>query len=419
MGCRSSPPPAALSLTGHTSRPLSLDPFRGAGLPHPPRPRTGSPEYVMSRIIRDKEAGVPPVDCPANTAVGGEVVASPTAPARTPPQRGSFEGGGTPSPLIGHSASQHTPRTVENLAGTSTAGPSEGPPPRPCSTEKNTDRWGETETEWLCRFRNDMKALGCTRLKACFWKDVVERMRAKGYNRNPDQCKNKFNQILDYYRRLKAHESWSGLLSYWDMNQTRRKKYNVSFVLRRAWYDIIHPVEKDKDSINLTNLMDSGVDEEHLEDSERCNEVDGETEGGSEGPAGGSDSSPGGPDSSPSGQHSTGFDPMLGKRKRTAINARESSLQAVIGAMRDHTAALACSDRECVKMRCEVTRDIARHQAEVHRELMQQDIASRERIATITGDRLEKGYLVLADAIHSLRPRRNSPSSGPDSSDSQ
>ncbi|GBG74777.1 hypothetical protein CBR_g19289 [Chara braunii] len=389
-GCRSSHTPAALSPNRQASFRLSPESIRGDASPQPHVPHTGSPEYVINRIIRENEAGgLSNQDCD---------------PRRL----------------------QNTPCSVENVAGTSTTRPSEAPPTRPPPAEKNTDRWGETETEWLCRFRNEVKTLmgeeteplGRARLKTGFWKDVEQRMKGKGFNRNAEQCKNKFNTLLDYYRRLKAHKSWSGLPSYWDMNQTRRKKYNVDFVLRRAVYDIIHPVEKDKDSINLSNLMDSGADEERLEDSERCNNVDAETEGGSEDPAVGSGSSPGLGGSS-GGQRSTGFGPVLGKRRRSYVNARESSMHAVTGAMRDHTAALTRSDRECVKMRCEATRDIARHQAEVNRELMQQEIASRERIATITGERVEKGYLILADAIRSLRRRSNSPSSGPDSSDSR
>ncbi|GBG82152.1 hypothetical protein CBR_g34433 [Chara braunii] len=391
MGCRSSHLPAALSAIPHASFPLSPDPFRRDGSPQPHRPRTGSLEYVINRIIRANEAGVPPVDCPTNTTLGGEAVVDPTAPWRTPPPRVPFEGLNSPSPVTAQSTSQHTPCNVENLAGTN---------------EVKSLMGEETEP------------LGRARLKAGFWKDVEQRMKGKGFNRNAHQCKNKFNTLLDYYRRLKVHEGWSGLPSYWDMNQTRRKKYNIDFVLRRAWYDIIHPVGKDKDSIYLTNLMDSGADEERLEDSERCNDIDGETEGGSEDPAVGSASSLG-LGSSQGGRRSTGFDPMLSKRRRTAINARELSMQTVTSATCDHTAALTCSDRECMKICCEATRDIARHQAEAHRELMQQDIPSRERIATITGDGVEKGYLVLADAIRSLRPRRNSPSSRPDSSDSR
>ncbi|GBG84160.1 hypothetical protein CBR_g38134 [Chara braunii] len=405
VGCRSSTPPEALSAIRHASFPLSPEPIPRDGSPQPPRARTGSPEYVINRIIRDNEAGVPSVEWPTRTAVEGDAVADPTAAGRSPPPRVPFEGLNTPSPVAAPSTSQHTPCSVENSAGTSTAQPSKGPPTRPPNEVKSL--LGE-ETE----------PLGHARLKTGFWKDVEQRMKGKGFNRNADQCKNKFNTLLDYYRRLKAHEGWSGLPSYWDMNASRQKKYNIDFVLRRAAYDIIHPVEKDKDSINLTNLMESGADEEHLEDSERCNDVDGETEGGSEDPATGSGSSPG-LGNSRRGPHSTGFDPVLGKRRRTATNARESSMQAITGAMRDHTTALTRSDRECVKMRCEATRDIARHQAELHREFMQQDIASRERIATITGDRVEKGYLLLADAIRSVRPRRNSPSSGSDSSDSR
>ncbi|GBG92030.1 hypothetical protein CBR_g54150 [Chara braunii] len=358
--------PTAMSLAGHGSLRVLTEPLCDGALRQQLSPHAASSEYVLNRIIRGIEAGVHP----------------------TEHMNGGCRGRGS----------------------------SEGHPPRPCPGEKSTDRWGETETEWLCWYRNEVKALmgkeayGRARLKAGFWKYVEERMRAKAYNRADDQCKNKFNQILDYYRRLKAHESWSGLPSYCDMNQTRRKKYNVDFVLRRRWYNIIHPVENDKDSINLSNLMDSGADKEHLEDGEGVNDIDGEMDGGGEDPAAGSGGSVG-------GSRSTGFEPTLGRRKRTASNAHESGVQAMTVAMRAHTTTLTRSDLAIAKMRCEATRDIAKQQVEVHHELVQQDIASRERIANIMGDKVEKGYFVLADAIRTLRPRTDSPYGDPDSNE--
>ncbi|GBG72928.1 hypothetical protein CBR_g12650 [Chara braunii] len=176
------------------------------------------------------------------------------------------------------------------------------------------------------------------------------------------------------------------------MNQTKRKKYNVGFVLRRSWYDIIYPAEKDKDFMNLSNLMDSGADEERVEDGEGQGLYEPVQFDGGEDPAAGSGGLAG-------GSRSTGFEPMLGKRKIAASNARESGVQAVTAAMRAHTTALTRSDLTIAKMPYEVTRDIAMQQAEVHRELVQQDIASRERIANIMGDKVEKGYFVLADLL--------------------
>ncbi|GBG75743.1 hypothetical protein CBR_g20990 [Chara braunii] len=448
MPSQQSGAPTAMSPVGHGSPRVSTEPLCDGGLRQQLSPHATSSEYVLNRIIRDIEAGADPTKHVNGGRDGGQVVASQTTPLHTPPPCGSSGGAaagtphpvtrdsrshhtpprcrssggvaaGTPYPLIGDGCS-HTPPTALQGLGTSTGGPSAGHRPRPCPGEKNTDRWGEAGTEWLCRCRNEVKALmgeeteayRCARLKAGFWKYVEERMRTKGYNRADNQCKNKFNQILDYYRRLKAHERWYGLPSYWDMNQTRRKKYNVNFVLRRSWYDIIHPMEKDKDSINLANLMDSGADEERLEDGEGANNGDGKMDGEGEDPAAGSGGSAG-------GSRPTGFEPMLGKRKRTANNARESGVQAVTVAMRAHTTALTRSDLKIAKMRCEATRDIAKQQTEVHRELLQQDIVSRERIANIMGDKVEKGYFVLVDVIRSLRPRTDSPSRDPDSNESR
>ncbi|GBG62286.1 hypothetical protein CBR_g29894 [Chara braunii] len=99
---------------------------------------------------------------------------------------------------------------------------------------KNLDRWGEEETTVLCQTRNETKALlgeetegmGRARAKAGFWKNVEDRMWERGYNRDHYQCKGKFSQVMDFYRPLTIHEGWSGLPSYWDMNQTKRKRYN-------------------------------------------------------------------------------------------------------------------------------------------------------------------------------------------------
>ncbi|GBG79430.1 hypothetical protein CBR_g29577 [Chara braunii] len=394
MPSQQSGAPSAMLPVGHGSPRASSEPLCDGALGQQVSQYATSSEYVLNCIINDIEAGVNPTEHVDAGRDGGQVVASQTTPSDTPPRCGSSGGAaagtpppmstesgshhtpprcpssggvaaGSPSPLTGDGCS-HTPPTTLQGPGTSAGGPSAGHPPRPCQVEKNTDRWGETKTEWLCWCRNEAKALmgeeteafGRARLKAGFWKYEEERMRAKGYNRADDQCKNKFNQILDYYRRLKAHERWSGLPSYWDMNQTRRKKYNVDFVLRRSWYDVIHPVEKDKDSINLSNLMDSGADEERLEDGEGVNDGDGEMDGDGGDPTVGSGSSAG-------GSRSTGFDPTLGKRKRTASNARESGVEAVTAAMRAHTTALTRSDLTIAKMRCEATRDIAKQQAEL------------------------------------------------------
>ncbi|GBG81396.1 hypothetical protein CBR_g32070 [Chara braunii] len=182
------------------------------------------------------------------------------------------------------------------------------------------------------------------------------------------------------------------------MNATRRKEYHVDFVLWRSWYDIIDPVEKDLDTNNLSQLRDPGAEQER-EEGEGMADGEGDADGvsdeaverGGRGLSGGS--------------RSTAFDPMLGKHKQTNTNARESSVRAVTGAMRDHTQALTRSDRDCtMRMRCEATRDIARQQADVQRELIEHNIAAHERIAGSYGERVGKGCLTLVDAI-GLSPR--------------
>ncbi|GBG76038.1 hypothetical protein CBR_g21278 [Chara braunii] len=158
------------------------------------------------------------------------------------------------------------------------------------------------------------------------------------------------------------------------------------------------------DSINLTYLRDGGDNPRRHMDTDDMADADGETEGVSDDPGGGSRAASG-------GSRSTTFEPTLGKRKRGISNAREASVQAVTSAMRDHTTALTQSDRECAKMRCDTTHDVAKQQAELATQLMQQDVAGRERVATIVGDRVESGYNRLADAILMMGSRRRSRSS--------
>ncbi|GBG80384.1 hypothetical protein CBR_g30752 [Chara braunii] len=280
---------------------------------------------------------------------------------------------------------------------------------RPADAAKNSESCGEDETTVLCRARNEAKevlgdytdAMGRASAKAGFWKMVADRMWEKGFNRDEDQCKGKFHQVMDFYRRLKIHEKWSGLPSYWDMNQTKRKRYNVDFVLRRSWYDVIDPVEKDTYSISLSQLRDPRAQQEAREEAQEKGNYHTTTEGLSEEAGGGSSGGAAG------GNRGSIFYSTLGKRKRVASNARETSMKAVTGAMRDHTIAVTRSDRECAKMRCDVARELAIQQLEAQRQTVDKDIAARERVASIMGGKVENGYMVLADAIRSLRSPRN------------
>ncbi|GBG80377.1 hypothetical protein CBR_g30745 [Chara braunii] len=231
--------PVAMSPIGQDSRGDSQEATPDGGMTQqgseePP----WSSQYVLNRIIRQNKRGIPPAD-DVNYVADGDAAGAPhPAPQRTPPRPtpSAAAATATPSPMSTGSGSRQLPSAVEPGAGTFT-----GVPPRSVLPPPNNDRWAETETEWLCRFQNEVKDMmgddtepyGRARLKVGFWKIVEQRMREKGYNRKDDQCKNKFNlnQILDHYRKLKAHKGWSGLPSYWDMNQTMRRRYNVDFVL--------------------------------------------------------------------------------------------------------------------------------------------------------------------------------------------
>ncbi|GBG70515.1 hypothetical protein CBR_g6643 [Chara braunii] len=403
------PPPRSSSAQG--VRDSVTPPSGGGGHSRSSAQQSPGCDYIINRLVRDVEGGVFSTGGSAGFIYGGlgnpDVAIRADVSPQAPPSRDGNahavnDGAGAGGP-------SYVPATDVGGYGSSAGGRPQRGHVRPPDAPKNSDRWGEEETTVLCQTRNETKALlgeetegmGRARAKAGFWKNVEHRMWESGYYRDHDQCKGKFSQVMDFYRRLKIHEGWSGLPSYWDMNQTKRKRYNVDFVLRRSWYDTINAVEKDVDSINLCNLWDSSVEQERWEEANKGAHGGGDTEGVSEDMGGGSEG--GTPTSRP-----TPFEPTLGKRKRTASNARETSMKAVTGAMRDHTAAVTRSDRECAKLRCDTTRDIAVKQMEVHRETVDKDIAARERVATIGFDKMEKGYVYLADAIRSLREPRKS-----------
>ncbi|GBG67782.1 hypothetical protein CBR_g907 [Chara braunii] len=348
--------------------------------------------YMLNHLIRDNERSASPVQPVHNNDVGANGLGAQETPQQqTPPSCGRSSGARTDTPSPVPSGLQSGAGTTASQSG---GGASTPPAPGSSSPPPNTKRWGDTETDWLCRFRNEVRTLmgedtevyGRARLKAGFWKIVEQRMREKGYNRRDEQCKNKFNPIMEYYRRLKAHE--------------------------KSWYDIIDPGEKDKDSIDLSNLMDSGADEERFEDEDDA------ADHGS-GAGGASGDPPAGVGGSTSGSQGAGIEPTLGKRKRGYVSARESSVQSVTIAMRAHTVALTRSDKECTVMRIEAMRAIATQQVEARRELVLQEIASRERIADRMGERVERGYSALVDVIRSLRSRRGSSRESPSSSDSR
>ncbi|GBG76367.1 hypothetical protein CBR_g22114 [Chara braunii] len=371
--------------------------------------RTPGSDYIINRLLREVEAAAGTVEVPAGTGQPGNINVSPVSDTHAAPQDIPAHGCGrqSVSPVPDRCGSRSRPSNAESAGRTSVDNRGKGHAPRPPAPDRNSERWGEDETTMLCTVRNEVKGvmgeesevLGRARVKAGFWKLVESRMREKGYNRDHEQCKSKFSQIFDFYRKLKAHERWSGNPSYWDMNSTTRKRYNVDFVIRRSWYDSISSSEGDTDSIRLSNLRDSGPEQERMEDG------DGDTAGGSEDAGGGA--------------RSGAFSPTLGKRKRAVSNAPENSMRAVCGAMRDHSSAITSSDRQCAKLRCDTTLDVARQQADLQRELLREDIASRERVAAIVGDRMNAGYAivgdrmnagyaVLAEAIRSLRSRNRS-----------
>ncbi|GBG82423.1 hypothetical protein CBR_g34799 [Chara braunii] len=258
------------------------------------------------------------VDGGAGTGTPGNINVSPVSDTHTAAQDAPSHGSGrrSVSPVPDRCASRSTTSNAQSAGRNAVDSRGKGQAARPPTPQRNTDRWAEDETTWLCKFRNEVKGLmgedsesmGRARVKAGFWKIVESRMREKGFNRDQEQCKSKFSEIFDFYRKLKAHERRSGNPSYWDMNSTMRKRYNIDFVIRRSWYDSISSSEGDTDSIRLSNLRDSGSEQERMEDG------DGETGGGSE-DAGGGDAGPSG------GTRSGAFSPTLGKRKRAVSNA--------------------------------------------------------------------------------------------------
>ncbi|GBG62182.1 hypothetical protein CBR_g29382 [Chara braunii] len=238
------------------------------------------------------------------------------------------------------------------------------------------------------------------------------------------------------------------LKKYWTMDQATRKENGLDFLMRREWYDILHVHEGDKDTINPDSLTDPGAEDHNRANSEDS-DVDegddpaaddeagdagsggGDGEGGTGG-EGGTDGSGGARGSYGGGSVGGGGSPVpeesgaatsaaggsrtsatvtetLGKRRRVQQNACEMAMRVVTGAMRDHTPAQTRSNITHHQiLREQLT--IQERAATMACEVMRKDIAARSGNAENLGERLEKGYLVLADAIRSLsRSRARSP----------
>ncbi|GBG88605.1 hypothetical protein CBR_g48135 [Chara braunii] len=311
-------------------------------------------EYIINRLIRDVEGGTFPGSNFGVDAGDRQQRPPPTPPAGASPCEGDNLGraSGSPNPIADKSGTQRIPSPAAKRGGAQTqarGGSSRG---SPSPAEKNLERWGEEETAVLCRIRNEVKQLMGDETEA------FGRARIKaGFWKMVAQCMNEKGLI-------RTHDQCKNKFNQVDFY----RRLNFKGAARGDGHDATYGGDEDP--------------------------------GGIDGRASQSD-----------GTRSTPFDTTVGKRKRAATNARDSSLGAITGAMRDHTVALTRSDRECMKMRCDATPDVARQQ-EVQRETMQQDIASRERVVNIMGDRVEKVYMAIADAICSLRGPDRRPRDG-------
>ncbi|GBG80119.1 hypothetical protein CBR_g30486 [Chara braunii] len=359
--------------------------------------------------------------------------------------------GGSKSISVGKAVAEAAaPAVAEAVAPAAASGSVDGG-----KKKKVSNRWGEMETTMLLRRVYEVKtnmgenseAMGIAPLKQRLWRDVSERMKEARYNREDEDCKNRFHSVCNNYRLVKDHNRWSGNQKYWSMDQATRKANSLDFMMRRDWYDIINVHEVDKDTINPNSLTDPGAGEHNMDnvhdtdvevgddDAEEEEAVeDGSAIGGGShtgGSGGGAepplyDCAGGGAGTSVPGQagastsasggstSSATVTETLGRRKRCQQNARELAMRAVTEAMRDHTSAQTRSDITHHQiLREQLT--IQDRAAKLTCEVMREDIASRSSNSEKLGERLEKGYAILADAICSLgRKRARSPNAEED-----
>ncbi|GBG77417.1 hypothetical protein CBR_g23866 [Chara braunii] len=168
------------------------------------------------------------------------------------------------------------------------------------------------------------------------WEGISTAVCAAGFIRNGYDCENRWKNLWKWYRKVLVHDGMSGVQSYWTMSPEARANAELTFRLRRSWFDLI-------DSFNIRNPV---VHPEGVVDP--GNEKDGRGPG--QGSRGSTPVSGGRAESGVANACAEGAEVgTSAKRRRTLANARERAVKDISAVMREQTDALREHSRRSVE----------------------------------------------------------------------
>ncbi|KAI3437295.1 Myb-like domain-containing protein, partial [Psidium guajava] len=74
------------------------------------------------------------------------------------------------------------------------------------------------------------------------WEIISENCTVLDVDRTANQCRRKWASLLADYRRIKQHESLSGINSYWSLGHDRRKGFGLPETFDRELFEVINNV---------------------------------------------------------------------------------------------------------------------------------------------------------------------------------
>ncbi|GBG69120.1 hypothetical protein CBR_g3818 [Chara braunii] len=171
------------------------------------------------------------------------------------------------------------------------------------------------------------KADGMMKTKEWKWLDIEKRMEAQGVMRTSSKCRKRWENMFMWYKHiLDNHEDLSGMATFWKLTAKQRREKGFKFFLDRELWDAIHAGQDGNQTINPTNLADTGKRPVDNADSE-----------GEEGEDMSTDCA------------STSQGSRHGKKK----TAREQAFAVVGEVMKEHSAVVAESVDRASKRQCE------------------------------------------------------------------
>ncbi|XP_048133865.1 trihelix transcription factor ASR3 isoform X2 [Rhodamnia argentea] len=91
------------------------------------------------------------------------------------------------------------------------------------------------------------------------WEIISENCTALDVDRTANQCRRKWESLLADYRRIKQHESRSGINSYWSLGHDRRNGFGLPETFDRELFEVIN---------NILMVQEDRADTEPDSDSE-------------------------------------------------------------------------------------------------------------------------------------------------------